>query len=286
MAGITGPGPSLRAQWLGDKLRNLRKDTGFSLRYVGEYLQRDPGTLSRNENGELPVRRGDLLALMDLYGVSDERERSWLKQLREDAWQKGWFDQHREDLGNDFINVPWLESRADRICKYHNMLVEGLFQTRDYAETLIRYADPGESEDQIQRWVDLRMERQQILEGENALRFSVVLEETVFHRPIGTPEIWRAQLERLLKESQRDKVEVRVMPFSAAPHAGHEGSFMLFEMPEPYPQVAHLDSVAGQLFIEEPAVHRFTEVWKDLIKKALDTKQSTQLITRHLEAIE
>ncbi|HEU5128987.1 MAG TPA: helix-turn-helix transcriptional regulator [Glycomyces sp.] len=285
MVGITGNSPSLRSQWLGEKLRELRKHSGYSLRYVGDYLQRDPATLSRNENGELTVRRGDLLALMDLYGVSDERERAALEQLREEAWRKGWWDQHREDLGNDFINVPWLESRADRICKYHNMLVEGLLQTREYAETLIRYADPDEPEDQIQRWVDLRMDRQRILQGEAPARLAVILEEAVFHRPIGTRAVWGGQLEHLLGEGQRENVEVRVIPFSAAPHAGHEGSFMLFEMPEPYLQVAHLDTPAGQLFIEEPAVHRFSYVWKDLTRKALGPGESAQLIARHLEEI-
>lgn len=286
MAGITGPGPSLRSQWLGEKLRNLRKDKGFSLRYVGEYLQRDAGTLSRNENGELPVRRGDLLAMMDLYGVSNEMERKGLEQLREEAWQKGWWDHDREGLDQDFINVPWLESRASKICKYHNMLIEGLLQTREYAETLIRYADPGESEDQIRGWTDFRMDRQQVLDGERPPHLSVILEEAVFYRPIGTTDIWRDQLAKLLTESKRPNVEVRVMPFAAAPHAGHEGSFMLFEMPDPYPQVAYLDLAAGQLFIEEPTVYRFTEVWKDLDRKVLSPESSAALITRHLQEIE
>jgi transcriptional regulator with XRE-family HTH domain len=283
---ISGTGPSLRSQWLGEKLRELRKSKGMSLRAVGEYLQRDAGTLSRYENGELPVRRGDLLALMDLYGVSDEKTRHELEQLREDSWQKGWWDQHREGIDRDFINVPWLESRATRICKYHTMLVEGLLQTRDYAEVLIRYADEGDaSEDQILRWLDFRMDRQQILHDDPPAQLSVILEESVLQRAIGGTAVWRAQLSHLLAASQWSNVELRLMPLTVAPHAGHEGSFMLFEMPEPYPQVAHLDTPAGPLFVEEPSVQSFSEVWKDLSKKALGTDASAQIIAQRIEEI-
>jgi hypothetical protein len=41
------PGPTLRAQWLGQQLRALRESTGMKLREAGEYLQRDPSMVSR-----------------------------------------------------------------------------------------------------------------------------------------------------------------------------------------------------------------------------------------------
>lgn len=287
MAAITGPGPSLRAQWLGEKLRNLRKDKGFSLRYAGEYLQRDAGTLSRNENGELPVRRGDLLALMDLYGVSDERERSWLEQLRDEAWQKGWWDQHREDLGSGFINVPWLESRATRICSYQQMLVEGLLQTRDYAEVVIRNAEKADTgEDQINRWIDLRLDRQRILTQDQPPQLSVILEESALHRQIGEDAVWAAQLQHLVSVSEGNDIELRIMPFSQAPHAGHLGGFVRFEMPDPYPEVAYVDTLAGPLFIEEPTAERFSQAWQDLYETALDPVQSNALVAKLLEDME
>lgn len=55
----------LRAQWSGQQLRALRESTGMTLRQAGEYLQRDPSTVSRFESAEYPIRRGDVLALLD-----------------------------------------------------------------------------------------------------------------------------------------------------------------------------------------------------------------------------
>ncbi|WP_100446289.1 helix-turn-helix domain-containing protein [Glycomyces xiaoerkulensis] len=284
MAIITGPGPSLRSQWLGEKLRELRVAKKMSLRVAGEYLQRDASTMSRYESGEYPLRRADLVALMTLYDVSDPKARADLEQICEDAWQRDWWDRHKADFGKDFINLPWLESRANRICKYQQMVVEGLLQTRDYAEMLIRKAEEGHAlEEQIERWVDLRMDRQQVLGGEAPVELSVILEEYVLDRAVGGPEVWRRQLKRLLSECLRDNVEIRIMPADRAPHAGHLGSFMLFEMPDPYPRVAHLDTLAGSLFVEDPKVQRVVQVWEDLSAEALDPERSAELITARIE---
>ncbi len=157
-------------------------------------------------------------------------------------------------------------------------------QTRDYAEELVRSADEATaSEDQIKRWIDLRMDRQQILLSDDAPRLSVILDESILYRSIGSGEVWHGQLRHLVEQGQRDNIDIRILPFTAAPHRGHKGGFMLFEMPDPYPKVAHLDTHAGQLFIEEPAVLRLTEVWKDIDMKAVDHEESTRLILRHLE---
>ncbi len=286
MSGISGPGPSLRSQWLGEKLRDLRKERKMSLKYVGDYLQRDQGTISRYENGELTVRRGDLTAMLDLFGVSDPKTRQDLERIREDAWQKDWWDQHKADLGKEFINMPWLESRAKRICSYQHMVVEGLLQTRGYAEAVIRNAErEGPGEDQINRWIGLRMDRQQILHREDPAQVSVLLEESVLCRRIGGVAVWAEQLQHLLEQAERSNIELRVMPFEHAPHAGHQGSFTLFEMPDPYPEVAYVDTLSGPLFIEEPTVQRFSRAWEDLYEKAMGPRRSEALITRYLEEI-
>ncbi|WP_199035309.1 helix-turn-helix domain-containing protein [Glycomyces salinus] len=282
-----GPEPSLRSQWLGEKIRDLRKSKGMSQKYAGEYIQRDGSTIGRYETGEFPLRRVDLLALLSLYGVSDEKTRDGLLQLCDEHWRKNWWDEHREDLGKDFINLPWLESRADRICAYQNMVVHGLLQTRASAEALIRNIEERKADDdQIARWIALRMDRQRILNDDNPTSFVVILEEYVIGRPVGGRKVWEDQLSHLLEAGQRENIEIRIMPIEHAPHTGHQGSFTLFEMPEPYPQVAYVDTLAGPLFIEAPTVQRYSEVWNDLIEGALSPEDSRQLIADRLKEIQ
>ncbi|MQM28654.1 helix-turn-helix domain-containing protein [Glycomyces albidus] len=287
MPNISGPGPSLRSQWLGDKIRDLRKSRKMSLKEVGEYLQRDQGTISRYENGELPVRRGDLAVMLDLFGVSDEKVRDDLEQLRAECWRKDWWDQHKDDFGSDFINVPWLESRADSICTYQHFLVYGLFQTRRYAEAVISRLEADKaSPEQIQRWVDLRIERQRILAADNPPEIDAVFESAVLERTAGSPAIMREQLQRLLEIGDSAAATIRFVPTAVGPHTGLSGSFNLFKMPEPYPAVAYVETTAGALYAEEPKASSFEAVWQDLDRSALSAARSIDLIAKRLKEIE
>ncbi|THV30676.1 helix-turn-helix domain-containing protein [Glycomyces paridis] len=287
MAIITGPGPSLRSQWLGEKLRELRMAKKMSLRVAGEYLQRDASTVSRYENGEYPLRKADLSALMTLYDVSDSQQRADLEQICEDAWQRDWWDSHRDDFGKDFVNVPWLESRATRILAYQHFLVYGLFQTREYATSVITELRFGtESANQIARWTDLRIDRQQILTAKKAPLIEAIFEASILRRITGSLEVSRAQLKHLLELSERENLTIRFIPEESGPHKGSEGTFTLYELPEPYPAVAHVETRAGGLYVEEPRASIFEAVWQDLDRAALPAERSRDLIADRLKEME
>lgn len=276
--------PNLRSQWLGEKMRDLRKAAGVSQVDAAEYMQRDATMLGRYESGAFPFRRVDVLGLLTLYGVDDEKLRTGLLKICDEAWRRDWWDDHREDLGTDFIDVPWLESRAKRICTYQHLLVYGLLQTRAYAAALIERLEQGKaSAAQIKRWVDLRMERQQILQADRSPRIEAVLEESVLDRTVSSAEVMREQLEHLLAMGERAEIEIRVIPTGFGPHAGLNGSFELFRMPDPYPAVAYVETTGGSLYLEAPKVSNFEAVWDDLDRSALTEKQSTDLIAKRLE---
>lgn len=275
-----GPEPSLRSQWLGQYLRDLRNENDMTLDEAAAFLQKDSSMLSRYEKAEYPIRRGDVVALMSLYGVSDEDLRNGLMQLAEDIWKKGWWDPYAADVDKTFIDHPWLESRATEIRTYAPMIVPGLLQTPAYADVLVRNADRSDADEkQFARWVDLRMKRQQVLERENPLKFSVVIEEWALRRVIGSREISRDQLQHLLGRLELPTIEVRVMPSDHGAHAGHLGSFELFEMFVPYPEVAYVETLAGTIYVERPNVERFTQAYDDLHKDALSPEKSAELIS-------
>lgn len=272
--------PSLRAQWLGKLLRDLRNERGLTLDQAAEYLQRNGSMLSRYETGEFPIRRGDVLALMTLYSVGDPTHRDRLIQLSDDIWKKGWWEPYVDDLGTAFINHPWLESRALCLRTYHSMFVPGLLQTSEYAEAMIRNADDsGVSEEQFARWVELRVERQRVLTGPRPLKLSVVIEEWALRRPIGDRKVARAQLHRLRELSIQENIDIHVMPADHGSHAGNAGTFEFFEMPDPYPEVAYVESLGGAIYVEQPRAERFRRAYDDLHRNALSSSRSTKLIS-------
>jgi transcriptional regulator with XRE-family HTH domain len=83
---------TIRAQWLGQRMRELREERGLTLKYIAAYLGVEFSTLARYERAEWPFRRDHVVALLDVYGVYDERERAQLVQLAQDAWRVNRWD--------------------------------------------------------------------------------------------------------------------------------------------------------------------------------------------------
>jgi hypothetical protein len=70
---------------------------------------------------------------------------------------------------------------------------------------------------------DLRAERQQI---------TVILNEAVVRRTVGGQEVRRAQIHRLIEESDREQVDLRIIPFVAGVHPVMKGSFIMLRFPD------------------------------------------------------
>ncbi|MEU9889195.1 helix-turn-helix transcriptional regulator [Sphaerisporangium sp. NPDC051011] len=270
---------TLRAQWLGQQLRELREANELLLKDAAEYLQRDPATVSRFETGGYPIRRPDLLALLDLYGVADGRRRETLMRLSQEVWQKGWWDGYAGDVAGSFIDYVWLEARAREIRAFDNTLLPGLFHTEEYARAAITAAEPGATEEQIDRWVELRMNRQQILAGTNPPWLYVIIDESVLRRQVGGPDCMAAQLRHVLGLAARPNIEIRVLPFTAGAHASPTGAFRIFTIEKPFPEVGYAETPRGAIYVESPDSQSFVRTYDDLRGLALNPEESAALIS-------
>jgi transcriptional regulator with XRE-family HTH domain len=271
---------TLRAQWLGQQMRELREERGFTLRQAAEYLERDLSSVARWERAEWPFRREHVVSLLDLYGEHDPKRRAHFIELAEDAWRTDrWDAEYGEVVDASFIDYPWLESRAEQICSYNAMLIPGLLQTPEYAEAVIRHAEGDQATpQQIARWKALRMDRQRVLDRKPKVKISAVLEESVLRRPVGDQATMQAQLRHLHALSRRPNVEILIVPIAAGLHAGVLGSFWLFKMPKPYPEVAYLEHLGGRLYMESPKSMRYALAYDQLRAAAYSAAESAQLI--------
>ncbi|MGH3821442.1 MAG: helix-turn-helix domain-containing protein [Pseudonocardiaceae bacterium] len=270
--------PTLRAQWLGQSLRELRDANGMTLARAGEFLQRNAATVSRFESGEYPIRRPDLMALLDLYGVSDRRKRDGLLRLSEDVWQKGWWDGYEPDVERQFVDFVWLESRATEIRSFDPLVVTGLLQTREYAEAVITTAEWEAEPAQIARWVQLRMDRQAVLHQEAPPRLTVIIDEAVLRREVGGPDVQRDQLAHLLTTAELPHVDLRMLPASVGAHASPSGGFLVFTIAEPDLDVGVAETVGGAIYVEPPDSERIIRVYDRLLLSALEPVESADFI--------
>jgi transcriptional regulator with XRE-family HTH domain len=273
------PRPTLRAQWLGQSLRELRDANRMTLARVADFIQRNASTVSRFKSGEYPIRRPDLMALLDLYGVSDRRKRDGLLRLAEDVWQKGWWDGYEPDVERQFVDFVWLESRATATRSFDPLLVTGLLQTREYAEAVITTAEWEADPAQIARWVQLRMDRQAVLHQDAPPRLTVIIDEFVLHREIGEPGVLRGQLAHLLTTAELPQVDLRVLPASIGAHASPNGNFLIFTMAEPDLDIGCAETLGGSVYAEPPLSERLVRVYDHLLDSALGPAESAEFIS-------
>ncbi|MEV5413631.1 helix-turn-helix transcriptional regulator [Thermopolyspora sp. NPDC052614] len=276
---------TLRAHWLGQQLRELREANNLLLKEAAEYLQRNPGTVGRFETGEYPIRRPDLMALLDLYGVSDGRRRDALLRLSQDVWQKGWWDGYSEHLVGTFVDYVWLESRAKEIRAFDNALLPGLLHTLEYARASITAAELDASEEQINHWLDLRMARQKILKRDEPPCLMTIIDEGILRREVGGRECLAAQLEYLSEQAMQPNIEVRVLPLSAGAHASPAGAFRIFTMEDPLPEIGYAETPTGAVYIESPDAGRLMRTYDRLRELTLTPGESVQLISTIVEEL-
>ncbi|MGH3753293.1 MAG: helix-turn-helix domain-containing protein [Pseudonocardiaceae bacterium] len=275
---LTKPRPTLRAQWLGQSLRDLRDAAEVTLARAGEFLQRNPATVGRFESGEYPIRRPDLMALLDLYGVSNRRKRDGLLRLSEDAWRKGWWDGYTADVERQFVDFVWLESRATEIRVFESTVCPGLLQTRDYAEAVITAAEWEAEPAQITRRVQLRMDRQAALHRAEPPRFTAIVDEFVLRREVGGPGMLAEQLSQLLVCAELAHVQLRVLPSGIGAHASPRGSFQVVTTTEPDFDVGYAETVGGAVYVEPPDSERFIRVYDRLLGCALGPAESVERV--------
>jgi DNA-binding XRE family transcriptional regulator len=281
----------LRRQ-IGRKLESLRKAAGITMEQAAERLDRARATLHRIENGAETVRfrQADVEQMLKLYEVSAEDRELVLAMTAATRENKNWWhDYIGSGLPRWFHLYIGLEAAAARIRQYEAELVPGLLQTKEYAEHVFRM--PGGAIDtkdhtEQRRAIQLRLERQALLTRFSPPQLSVMLNEAVLRRPVGSAKIMAEQLNQITKASELLNVTVRVLPFSAGLHAGAmAGAFSILEFPrgkdseEVEPTVAYLDSPTGAIYLDKPHESgAYLEIWSDMEDRALTESHSRSLI--------
>jgi transcriptional regulator with XRE-family HTH domain len=275
-------GPTVRRRRLGTELRNLRESNGYKLEEVAAQLGVAPSTLSRIETGKAPTKSAYLNQLLEMYGVVEPGQRQVLVDMAREGHRKGWWAAYDDVLPSGFDIYVGLEAETAAVRSYEISVVPGLLQTPDYARAVLREMFPRHAVEQIERLVDLRMERQRRLDDTPPLEVWAILDEAVVRRPVGGKQVMRGQLDRMLELAQRPGITLQVLPFDCGAHAGHAGPFSILEFPNRSDsEVAYVESGAGSLYLEKDReVRARVEAFDRLRAAALAPAPSVDLIAR------
>ncbi|GAA2577501.1 helix-turn-helix transcriptional regulator [Streptomyces roseoviolaceus] len=269
-----------RRRQLGAMLRKLRARQGLTLEEAGRRVDVSKATVSRYETQSGPVKWILVDALCREYGATDT-ERDAIVRLAKDAKQQGWWSSFADAIPESMNLLLTLEDEAVSENHFSCVYVPGLLQTRAYSTALQRANEVPLEPTEIERLVDIRMKRQEILTRTKPLRLWAILDESVIRRVVGSPAVMREQLDRLLEANESPHITLQVLPFSQGAHAAALGSFVIIGGPQPALDVVYVDFHTGSLFLEKEAeLERYRLAFEYLRAQALDMEASSTLIHR------
>ncbi|MBP2323916.1 transcriptional regulator with XRE-family HTH domain [Kibdelosporangium banguiense] len=228
--------PNFHGRQLLRELKRLREQTGMTQDEAGTRLHLTLQKLSRIENGQLPGYH-ETRAMLKLYGLTPEQCAPYLEQW-ERARKRGWWRQY----GLRDSSYVCMEQEASRMFEFQLGRLPALLQTESYARRCLCAAVPACDAKEVEAAVAVRTRRQErLFDGEKPL----VLHALV-HEPTLCQGVDREQLILLVERAQMPNVTVRIVPQSAGPHSGLDGSVILLDFDDPQePDIVFTDTVLG-----------------------------------------
>lgn len=268
---------------LGIELRRLREEAGYTAVEACEPLKAQGPKLSKIENGKQGATPEEVRILCEFYRASND-ERDYLVSLTEQR------PKHRRRRAGKRDAVPdWfrrflaLEWDATEIKSYHIDMVPGLLQTEDYARAMIRAWEPEADERLIDKQVEARMKRQDVLRrsGRPSLRLELVLGEGALRRMVGDKKIMRVQLKHLAMMARRPNITVRVLTFDVPDRISVASAFDLFRLAQQNISTVYLEDLFGATYLKEPEEYtQYSSVYGRLRDAALEPEGSRILIDK------
>ncbi|MGW2417842.1 helix-turn-helix domain-containing protein [Streptomyces sp. NPDC001709] len=253
------------SETFGALLRFYRERAGITQEGLGKHVGYSKSQVAMVERGErLP--RGQFVEVADqavgaqgaLLVLADKEFRGGLPPWTEDYLAE--------------------ERKAAALHVYQNHVIPGSLQTEAYARAIYNCHVPALDDEEIDKRVAARLERQQLFERKPRPLVSYVLEESTLTRPLGGPETLQEQLRRILAIGRLRHVEIQVMPHERQAHAGLNGAMILLETAE-HRQFAYVEGPSGGYFVsEQPDLAELFARYGILRAQALNPDESAKLI--------
>jgi len=208
---------------LGGLLRLARQQSGHKTQEaLGRAVGLERTSVVRFESGDRVPGADVLAGLLSACGVDGLAraavEKMWqlARLTEEDAPVKVWFSGYLA-----------AEAAAHSLRIWQPLIVPGLVQTPAYARAV--FTAMGMSDEQVAGQLEIRLGRQAIISRPKPPNITIVIWEPVLHHQVGTAEVMRDQLTRLLELP--NSVVVQVVPGDTEGNAGLGGAVTLVESP-------------------------------------------------------
>ncbi|MER5428273.1 helix-turn-helix transcriptional regulator [Streptomyces sp. NPDC002588] len=276
------PAPTLLKMLVGVQLAGMREDAGLAQEQAARAVGFSPAKLSRIEagKGRRPPTETDVRALLTLYGA-DDHEASVLLRLLRQAGEPGWWQRYDKRLMPEwFDRLVGLQEAATAIRTFEIQYVPGLLQTAAYTRAVVERGLPSASAREVERRVELRTRRTDLLRRADAPRVWAILDESVLLRVLGSREVMREQLAHLVELSRLPHVTVQIVPLDVT-HASAPAipvTYLRFGGAD-LPDIVYLEQIRSATFLEDrDETEEYRVALDRLADQALQPRESKALL--------
>ncbi|MEU2296724.1 helix-turn-helix domain-containing protein [Streptomyces antibioticus] len=276
------PAPTLLKMLVGVQLAGMREDAGLAQEQAARMLGFSPAKLSRIEagKGRRPPTEADVRALLTLY-EADSHEASVLLRLLRQAGEPGWWQRYDKRLMPEwFDRLVGLQEAATAIRTFEMQYVPGLLQTPAYARAVVERGLPSAPGREVERRVELRTRRTELLHRPDAPQVWAILDESVLLRVLGSRDVMREQLGRLIELARLPHVTVQIVPLDVT-HASAPAipvTYLRFGGAD-LPDVVYLEQIRSATFLEDrDETEEYRVALDRLADAALQPRESLALL--------
>ena len=199
--------PSSLLRLFGKELKRAREAAGLTQEQLGQKVAYSRGQIGMVENGQRHMKSATVQQVDDLLNAH-----GWLHRI--------WLEAGEERSVLRVADLRSAEAAATLIRSYQPALVPGLLQTERYMRGLFSAGVlAGTDQDEIERAVKLRLDRQGVLAAQVPPRYTVVLYESVIRGVVHEEATMLDQLAHLLTMSRHRRVNLQIIPFTSAKYA-------------------------------------------------------------------
>ncbi|MFJ9409256.1 Scr1 family TA system antitoxin-like transcriptional regulator [Streptomyces sp. NPDC101393] len=272
--------PTERQRRLGAELRKMREHVGLSLTEAAVIHRTDKTTISNTESARFGVSADRVRVWAANYSCTD---REYVDALAEMARERRaairyWWDEYR-DAGATAMDLAEMEHHAVALRGVQITHLPGLLQCEDYTRAVLDEAVPSLVPEDLDRRVAFRMRRSGVLDLPQPPECTFLIHEAALHMQFGGRKVVKKQLDHLLEQSERERVTIRVVPFSsgAFPSAGSSTHYACG--PVPQLDMVQVDVPTGPTFLHaETQLANYRAVLDRMEQRSLGPGQSQDLI--------
>jgi transcriptional regulator with XRE-family HTH domain len=289
--------PTVARRHLRLALREARETANLTQLEVAEEMEWSLSKIIRIENGDVRISPNDLRPLLALLNVKDKttiQELLSFAKVARTRQRAAWYQtaEFREHMTDPLMRLIEYEVEAQEIRYYQIYFMPGPLQTAAYAQANLENFEDNEIPAATRHYrAEARQRRQQqIISRLGDLRIFALLDQSVFHRPLGGAEVFLDQLSFLSELAAAGKINVRMIPFTFHTAMTNNATFELLTLRagDPGSDVLYRETGLSDEILEGGPVtlrhhERFDKIWSASASEA-DTIDFVRTRIKELEA--